>query len=243
MGTFASIQTRVQNRTIDLPASVQAEIPALVNLAVNKIQEKHNFKVMEGELAFVTNHLAGDGGRFLGQTPTSFKEFRNGDPFWIKNDGTVRTIATAQKRGDVWGPDYLDNADIGFPLAIVMENGMVATSGDFAINFDVYPLPDGNSDFTDGEYRIFIPTFNYTAPLVAGGDTNWFTLHAEEWVVAYATSEAMAVDWNFEGEQLWTSRANKFYNDVVLQDKRARLAGVTTLVPHRLGARQSKLRL
>lgn len=239
MGTFLSIRNRVQTRVIDLPTAVLAEVPALVNMAIRRIQVKHNFKVMEAELAAVTNRLAGDSGRFLTAMPGLFKEFR-GDPFWIKNDGTVRGLKTAQKRGDVWGPDYMDNADIGFPLVLVEETGFATDS---IPNLDVYPLPDGNSDYGDGEYRIFIPYWTYLTDLVSDGDTNWFTTNAEEWIVAYATSEAFAIDWDEERMAVWAQRAQVFYNDVILQDKRARLAGVTTLVPHRLGERQSKLRL
>src|SRR5262249_27887483 len=138
--TFASIQSRVSSRTIDLPASVQAEVPALVNLAVTKLQEKHNFKIMEAEVAAVTNHLASDQGRFLVQMPITFKEWRK-KPYWIKNDGTVRKIEFSQSRVEVWGPDYMDNQDIGFPLVVVQEVGEVAAGGDFAINLDIYPLP------------------------------------------------------------------------------------------------------
>ena len=239
MGTFSSIQTRVLNRVIDAPTTVVNEVPALINLAITKLQVKHNFKVMEAELAFVSNRLASDSGRFLSLIPATFKEFR-GEPFWIKNDGTVRQMQTAQKRGDVWGPDYIDNADIGFPLVMIFEPG-INTDGTYDI--DLYPLPDGNSDYPDGEYRIFLPIWQYLAPLSQPGDSNWFTLNAEEWIVNYAVGEAFALDWDETRMAVWKQRSMEFFNDVVLQDKRQRLAGVTTLVPHRLGARQSKLRL
>lgn len=246
MVTFATLQTKVANWLIDTPPAVQAEVPALINYALLQLQEDHNFKIMEQELTFTTSVPNGGLGspnpHLLGVVPyQTFKEYR-GKPFWIKFDGTVRKMEVADKRGEIWGPDYFDDQDIGFPQVIVQGPPSDELG---ASNFYVYPLPDGNSDYSDGEYRIVIPIQKYLSVLVNGSDHNWFTDQpsGEQFIVNYAVAEGFARDWDEQRYSIWAARAEVYRKKIVLQDKRFRLSGVDTLVPHRLGARQSQLRI
>lgn len=233
MGTFLSIRTRVSTLVIDLPAAVQAAVPALVNAAMRKIQVKHNFKVMEAEALYTTALST----RILGAVPTDMKEIAQ-EPFYTEFNypGQFRRITlTANRHGTVGA---FGAQDVGRPMVLLDAIPLV----DGSRNYEIYPLPDGLSDYSDGQYRITVPYFRYLPALAADGDTNWFTVYAEEYIVNQATARAFAMDWDEEHLAVWSKLAEEERGEVILQDKRFRLAGVNEFVPLWRGARSPTLR-
>ncbi len=249
--TYTDLQARVSRRIIDLPTAVQAEVPKLVNIAVNKLQERHNFRVMEAELAAYTavgSHtlVSSVGGAAISWPgATGFKEWR-GEPYFLQaSDGAPRFMTLAPDRSSIWGSftqGGTTTSDASFPHVIVEE----PSSDDFNNrNLSVYPIPDGNSDYSDGEYRITIPYHRYLVPLSAGGDHNWLTdqLSGEEFIVRWATAEGHALNWDWEKYTILTAQSEVHYKDIVNADKRYRLSNVNEWVPHWRGVHQNRTRL
>ena len=225
MGNYSTIQTRVTRRVIDLPSAVTAEVPQLVSLAISKLQERHNFKVMESRIAAFTTVNSG----LLvdsvgGSTLTASFEYPSSNVFgsFVNDEGGYSVI------------------DSGFPQAIHPVN----SGADNLTSFYVFPVPDGNSDYSDGEYRIFIPVWQYL-PALTDSQSNWFTSQpsGEEFIVRYATSEAHSLNWDFEKEAIMKAEAEIHYKDLVLADKRYRLSATTEFVPHWRGVHQNRTRL
>jgi hypothetical protein len=253
VGNYSELQTRVTRRVIDLPAAVTAEVPQLINIALTKLQEKHNFRVMEAELAaytLVRTHtlLQSVGGPAI-IIPTApainFKEWR-GEPWYLRyQDGSPRFMSWAPSREAIWGMFTQGGAvttDQSFPQIILEE-----PSSDIynSRNLSVYPLPDGASDYPDGEYRITIPFYQYLPALDLSGDHNWLTDQpsGEEFIVAWAAGKAFSLNWDFQKYALLTQEAETHYKDVVTADKRYRLGPVREWVPHWKGAHSNKTRI
>jgi hypothetical protein len=226
MSQFSVLQARVERRVIDLPASVLAEVPILINEAMHFLQQRHNFKVMETETAQTST--TADSHTLLA-VPSDYKEAR-GLPYLVFNDGSTKDLLLAANRAAVLDALTLsDPNDVGEPVVI-----LDAEPNDLGVrNFEVYPFPDGNSQFGDGEYRVVIPYWRYLPDLSAGTDTNWLTENAEEYLVFKATAEAFSVDWDEERSAAWEAKAGVKFNETIAADKRFRLGGVTTLVIHK----------
>ena len=99
------------------------------------------------------------------------------------------------------------------------------------MNFEVFPLPDGQSLYANGQYRIVVPYWKYLTALSASSDTNWFTANAEQWIVWKTASEAFFLDWDEERATFWAQKAAGARKEVIDLDKKYRLAGVRELVP------------
>lgn len=237
MSTFETIQDRVNRRVIDLPASVVTEVPDLVNKAVRTLQEMHNFRVMETETAQLTTTVATR--PLSAAVPANFKEFR-GLPYLVKDDGSTKKLLLAANRAaalDVFSLD--DPNDKGEPKLILDPE---PTDDEGARTLEVFPFPDGLSDWSGGEYRVVIPYWRYVAALDEGTDENWFTSNAEWFLTFLATAEAFYLDWDEERGQMWEARAGDLAPDgravgefkrVMKQDKMARLGSVSQLAIHR----------
>ena len=221
MGTLATITTRVQTRIIDTPTAIQDEVTGLINAAMHKLQTKHNFKVMETLLAASTTVDT----RVLTTLPSDFKEWR-GKPYYVRDEGDRQRMVWAAARGDL--TSYIDEDDDSFPMVLLVSE----PTDTGAANIEVWPLPDGNSDYDDGEYRIKMPYYRYLPALAADGDTNWFTVNAEDWLVNQAVAEGFFLDWDEERATVWAQRAQLELSEVIGRDKKYRLSTVETLVPH-----------
>lgn len=238
--TYEQIQDEVLRNLIDTPTAVQEGVPNFINRAMRTLQGKYNFKVMEKEADYLTTvgqrEIETGGNAYL---PTRFKEWRL-EPFALADDGTWWELtwaphATAVRR--MWSDE-----DEGAPSVLLQD---LYTSDD-GLNTEaaihVYPLPDGNSDYDDGEYRISVPYIGYVADLSADADDNWFTTNAAEWLIFQATAEGFFTDWDENRASVWTQRAANKFDEVKMLDKRMRLGGVRELVPHWQGARKPMLR-
>lgn len=230
---YSEIQDEVLRNLIDTPTAVQEGVPDYINRAMRTLQGKHNFKVMEAEIDYTTT----EGTRVLSATmPTRFKEWRL-EPFCLADDGTWWELTwapniTAVRR--MWSDE-----DEGAPQALYEAE---PSTDDYVNAIEVYPLPDGNSDYDNGEYRISVPYHAYVADLSADADSNWFTTNATEWLIFQATAEGFFTDWDENRATVWTQRAANKFDEVKMLDKRKRLGGVRELVPHWQGARKPMLR-
>ena len=232
MADFAALQTRVKRRVIDLPSSVTTEVPDLIREAIRELEDFHNFRVMRTSVDATTV----EGTRKLVTTPSDFKSFR-GRAYLTSDLGIMKEIVIAPniqaalKRFGVGTAD-----DRGAPKALLVSEETEAGGSDI----DVYPLPDGLSDYSDGDYRVTVPYWRYLTALSADGDTNWFTVNAIQWILAKATAEAFALNWDLAREAQWLAKAAVGRGLVMNLDKRIWLGGFDTLVPHR-GAREAKI--
>jgi hypothetical protein len=232
MATYSELQTQIERRVIDLPSAVTAEVPNLINRIIRELQKNHNFKVMEAEHAVSTTAES----QSLGSVPSDFKEFRD-FPYYREEVGRFRRMTIAAAKD---GPgEYFGAEDEGYPMVLL--DGLPSDVAG-ARTWTVYPIPDGNSDFDDGEYRIVVPYWKYLPALSADGDTNWFTVNGEAYIVDQVTSEAFFLDWDEQRAAVWAQKAAPFKNDLIKTDKLYRLSGVTELVPHFEGARTPRLR-
>ncbi len=234
MADFAALQTRVKRRVIDLPASIVAEVPDLINEAIRELEDFHNFRVMRTSVDATT----GEGTRKLVTTPANFKSFR-GRPYFTSDLGIVTemtiapNIQAALKKFGVGSAD-----DRGTPRVVLIGEETEAGGADI----DVYPLPNGLSDYSDGDYRVTVPYWRYLTALSADADTNWFTVNAIPWILHKATAEGFALNWDVAREAQWLARAQASRAAVVSLDKRIWLGGLNTLVPYR-GASEAKIRI
>lgn len=231
MSTYLELQNEVKTKLIDTPTAIQTIAPKLVNRALKTLQA-HNFMVMEAEQAYVTVLNQ----RSLGSLPGDFKEFR-GEP-WMQQftSAKVRPITVATSREGLLRA--IDPDDTGWPHAVL--NGMPTTLG--VRTLEVYPLPDGLSDYTDGEYRITLPYWRYMVDLSAPGDTNWFTINAEEYIVYKAVAEGFAMDWDEQRSAVWEQKAELERKKVIKIDKMLQVSAMRTMVPHYKGVNSPLLR-
>jgi hypothetical protein len=257
--TYTQLQTRVQSRIIDLPAAVQSEVPTLVNEALMELQRRHNFRVMEQEYygwtLYNTRQL--QQGSVQGNTvppwglwptsttvsplpfPSNFKEWRD-DPIFVRyQDGSVRFVTIAQDRHSIYGT--FTEGDNSFP-SVVVAGPPSDQYGDVILN--VYPLPDGLSDWPDGEYRLLFPYYGYLPALVNTSDHNWLTddTAGGRFIINKATADGFALDWDTANEQKWLGKAELEYKQVVNADKKYRLGAMNELATHARGQYQGRTR-
>lgn len=228
MATYSEIQTRVTRRVIDLPAAVTAEVPALVNEAIRKLERMHNFRVMRATVDFTTT----EGTRSVGTLPLNWKEWRD-EPYYTEDLGRIRELGVAESANEVKLAFGVDEIDDGEPEVILISDPSDEAG---AMTVHVYPLPDGNSDYSDGEYRLTLPYWKFLADLSGSGDTNWFTVNADDYIYRQATADAFALNWDREKSDWWQERADAKANEVILTAKKQATAGTDVLVMHK-GAR------
>lgn len=211
--TFAEIQTEVERRLIDLPQAVQDAIPSLVNQAIRDMQDTHNYKAME---ATQESNTVLDT-RVLVAKPALWKEAR-GRPWYEENTGTVTLMEYSPDTNSAL-MQYNDDGVGGEPALLVLTPA----------NIEVYPKSDGNSDFGDGEYRVRVPYWAYTAELSDDADTNWFTANAALYIIDRATADGFKIDWDEGRAKFWDGEADKRFRKVLNKDKYEWLATTDTL--------------
>ncbi len=224
MATFQTLQDRVERRVIDLPASVVTEVPDLLNKAMRELEDHHNFRIMGVQTAQLTTTVAT---RPLSTAvPSTMKELR-GRPYLVMFDGSTRDLLVAPHRMAAHDVYTLDDADDkGEPRLVLQTEPTDETGSEL---WFVYPYPDGQSDWSDGEYRVVIPYWRHLTELSVGSTSNWFTNNAEWYMVFKATAEAFYLDWDEARGQLWETRAQGELAKVLKVDKLARLGSVRQL--------------
>lgn len=242
MSTFATLKTRVQRRVIDLPAAVQAEVGDLVNDAVIAIQRRHNFRAMERTLGVTTS----EGNVIIAANVEYFKEYKDKGPYMARRQGTSKQLITTEFPDIDQAISYTDpNVDKGEPEFIYtnVQSNPESPGAVGSTSFFVAPFPDTNGNWDDaGNYRIVIPYYGYTAPLVNDNDTNWFVKFAQEYIINKATAEAFMLNWDYEAMALWLQRSEEKLKELIREDKLKRAASIDSLVPMHEGARQPQVR-
>jgi hypothetical protein len=229
VATYTQLQTRVQRRVIDLPSSVTAEVPDLINEAIRELQNRHDFQVCEA-LSGPTSTDAVTPSHTLLAQPSDWSKAR-GDPYFVRNDGSWGRLTWAPDRAEcVKKYGQSTSTSIGRPRLLLLGE---ASDDDGTRNIEVWPYPDGNSDWTDGEYRVYVPYWKFLPDLSASGDANWFSVNALRWIIAKATSEAFYLNWDENRGTLWEAKAEKGANEAIRLDKLQRLGGVGELVWHK----------
>lgn len=233
MATYGEIQTRVERRVIDLPSAVAAEVPALVAEAVRELQDGYDFIIME---ALGGPYTTVASTRALVAKPSDWKKPR-GDPYMeFDVNGRVKDIPWASSRMAVL--DLIPPEDTGMPKYLLLGE---PTDEAGAQSIEIWPLTDTNSDYSDGEYRLYVPYWKYLTTLSDDADTNWFTVNAELYIIHNATARAFELDWDEERMSIHKQLAAEQLKRVKMLDKTMRLAKNDTLMFHK-GALAPRLR-
>ena len=235
MASFSELQARVRRNIIDLPTQVSAAVPDLINAALSEVMEEHDFWFTRSQSDLVTTLNT----RVLGAVPSDFRKYR-GEP-WDQpfTDGAKpRPLSVAaHHEGALKG---FSPTAIGSPRVLV--EGLPSDTG--ARNWEVYPLPDGTSDYVNGEFRISIPYYRYPLELVNDGDTNWITANAvgAKFLEYHATGAGFFLDWDETRGAAWMQRAEISRKRLIKLDKMQVVSQTRTLVPHISGVNAPLLR-
>ncbi len=250
--SYSTLQTRVQTRIIDLPAAVLAEVPTLINDGVRFLTNSHNFKVMRAEFDYLTTTPTPPT-HILGAIPADWKEPRE-NAYYVLNNGDTHELEWQPTRAYTyrrWGAT--DPNNIGPPRDLLLGESESADfpttpnpdQDDTATNIEVFPYPDGTSDWPDGQYRIKVPYWRTLPDLSLAGDHNWFTDNADRFLVDFATFQGFLLDWDEQRAGIWQMQAmGKFdginYNTLggwarsaINRDKSSTFAPGRVLVPRR----------
>ena len=192
MTTFADLKSEVQDLVIDLPTRVQARVGDYVNRAVEDLQVKYNFRVMRA-LHEVNTVVAT---RSLGNLPSNWKEPRL-RPWYKDQTGNETPLEWIGDEDEELYKQYAttDANDKGPPSHLFARD--IDDLG--TKRLEVYPFPDGLSDWTSspvGEYRMVLPYYKFLAVLSGDTDANWFTNKATEYIVHQAAGHAFTADWD-----------------------------------------------
>jgi len=220
---YADLQTEILQLLIDTPTAVQQLVPAWVNRAIRKIEQKHDFKDMEKTATFTT----ATGVLTLGARPSDWKKARS-KPWYTDDSGYASELemfyTSRAEAGAMWGSNPIDT---GSPQALVEQDG----------NFQVWPLPDGLSQGTSGQYIVNVPYYAYLSDLTTSSDTNWFTENASQYIINYGVTWGFYANEDENRALIWEKLTQREEKDVILADKRRRLSNTDVLVPH-TGARR-----
>lgn len=231
MATNGDIQARVLRRVIDAPPSVVAEIQDLVNDAIREAEDRTDFPWMSSQIAYTT--IVNQ--RTLGAVPGDWKKWREKPYYTEFTDGKARGLIIPPNDAAASMAISADRTDRPYYLT---RSDLVAATG--SSDFNVYPLPNGLSDYADGEYRVTIPYWRYLPDLSANSDTNAATVDRElvQFIIQWASKLAFELDWNSMGAggggqaEYWERLAEKSWLRIKRREGTNVLSGVNTLVPH-----------
>ena len=194
MATLSQLRGRITEHVYDAPGFVTSTVvDRWINEAVRKLQEHRNYRVMEAELAANTATAT----RVLVARPSNWKEAQQDRPYYRRQLGDVVFLRWAGGEEDVRKEFTYNEADEkGAPrwLYEARPSDELGTR-----NIEVYPFPDGLSDWTSapaGQYRIVIPYWKYLTPLTGDSAENWFTNNAEEYIEFYGHWRAFRASWD-----------------------------------------------
>lgn len=210
MADFAAIKSKVESYVLDLPSSTQTLIGDWVNKAVRDAEVEHNFLHMLAEQTYITS----PGVRVLGAKPALWKA-RRAAPSLLFDDGGDEEIYWAPSGSEmVRVYDTGDPDDDGEPVFLL----------ETASDLEVYPFPDGISDYADGNYRVVVPYWSFSAVLTDDADTNFFTTAGEWYTVFAAVAEGLMFNRDEERAVQYLERANQQLSKLIRADKSMRRA-------------------
>ena len=223
---FATIKTEVEDWVLDLPTGLQVKVGTFANEAIKAAAKRYNFRFMEGKVA--TSPLSTtDQQRLLVVKPSDWKENR-GLPYEIHQDGTTDELDWAGSKSNMVRTHYAEQlpsesnttpADEGHPRYLE----------ETADDINVWPLPDNDSTWDNGLYRIVVPYWKYPATLVGDNDTNFLTENAEFYVIWKALSIAFGFNRDEERMTFWEKKAERQFKIIERQDKLSKLPDRMTL--------------
>ena len=233
---LGQVMTRASANCLGLDTTILQNLQAFVQSAVLQLQFIHNFQIMKAEVPYVTSSTPSSSpqSHILGVIPAggagvapAWKEPR-GTPYFLRQDGTARHLdwqPTREYMYRKWAPydvNQVGNRGISCwepaNLATLFDSSGATSATTEAdthppdynlttMNIEVYPFPDGNSDWSDGNYRVQIPYWGYVPPLLAAADSNWFTVNAIEFLVSCTTALCFEAAMDPKGASYWNSRA------------------------------------
>lgn len=220
MATLSELRARVRRYIIDVPDDTDTELDNWINEALIHAQDQHNFRFQRAEMSEET----ASGTRKLADKPADWKEARS-DPWLHTGTGEAELIKWAVSQEQMRGLYSQDDSDDTGQPTFVLET---------PTEFEVYPFPDDNSLWGNGNYRIIIPYWKYLDELSADGDSNEITNDrtGERFVVFGAVAEAFLFNLDEERGRIWMQRAAQELQRLVSRDKRSYLHRDVTLVPH-----------
>jgi hypothetical protein len=222
---FGQIQDEVESWLLDLPSGAASRIPGWINEAVKEAAKRHNFRSMESELLPVTV----DQQRMLVAIPSDWKEHR-GLPYLYRQDGSTKELNWADSESDMIRTYAIQLPDEG--------NTMPADEGppryllERPDQIDVFPLPDDESDWDNGNWRIVVPYWAYPATLTDDNDENFFTTTGDYYCIWKAASLGFAWNRDEERAQYFEAKAEKQFKRIERVDKLSRLPDRMTLAAH-----------
>lgn len=220
---FAQIQSNVENYLLDLPDETQAAIPSWINEATRDAERRFNWRHMEAEIEIQTVV----GVRELVNEPLRYKESR-GYPYVLHQDGGRDEIQWAPSLSDMLR--QVPEASIDPTKGAGEPAFLLARYDEYDDDYElsVYPLPDGRSQWANGEYRIRIPYWRYTAE-GPGLATNWFSQNLPYYLIFKAAALGFEFNRDEQRAQYFERRAEQQFKKGSGQQKRARLQGNPTL--------------
>jgi hypothetical protein len=221
-----AIKTEVQSWLLDMPAGASSRIQGWVNEAIRDATDRYNFRCMQDEELPITVNQQ----RELFTKPSNWKEHR-GEPYIFHQDGTTTPISWAQSEAQmvrtyaIQLPDEGNTtpADEGEPRYLLERETTV----------DVFPLPDDEADWDNGNWRLAVPYWKHMTAMSADADTNWFTQNAEYYVIWKALAIGFA--WNRDEERaaLYETKAERQFQRAKNQDKLSQLPDKLTRAVHK----------
>ena len=218
---LSEIVTIVNGYLLDEVASTSTLVPDFTNKAIYDAERRgYNFKHMETTLAVTTVEDT----QVLASRPALWKRGRL-RPSLSRFDGGRKELDwTDEQEAWRWYPlATAPTTDNGQPEVILVTETELL----------VYPEPDGESDWADGDYRLVIPYYARSADLADDADTNWWTINAPWYVIFQAVSTAMVRNREEQRAGMYAQLAEKEYQTARRQDLQMKLPERLTLVPRR----------
>lgn len=207
---YGTLQKQSGQWLLELPDTTEELIAQWVNEAIRWAERKNNFRYMEADATFVTTENT----RLLGAKPARWKRTRQ-DPWLSAEDGGAFEIDWAPSHSEMIR-QYGDNSELddGQPEFILEQ----------PTEFWCYPFPDGRSRYSDGEYRVSVPYWRYSASLVENIDSNWLTENAEEYVLYKTVAKGMFFNRDSRAAG-FDQLAMREFKEAKKEDKRGRIPG------------------
>ena len=214
---FGELKTSIQRYIIDDNVSVVDEINDVVNEAVRRMQDNHNFKVFESKTALLETTLVT---RKLNDVPSDFKMQRS-RPYLVDNSGNTIPIGWAPNDFEMDKIYEESNSaiDKGQPRFIFLFSKSTANVSPY-FEFHVFPFPDGLSDYTNGNWRIICPYWRYLPLLVSAADTN-FILNTYPLAIRFqCIAQLHWLNIDEERAAIWEGKADKMVREAKRADRR-----------------------
>lgn len=222
---FSELKSQTEFWLLDLPTGISTRVGGFVNEAIRKAEERHNFRCMEEELLPVTVNQQ----RELVSNKDSiirWKESR-GKPYYYRQDGTTVEIDWAPSESEmirtfaIQLPDEGNTtpADEGPPRYLLERDTTI----------DVFPLPDDESDWDNGLYRVVVPFWGYLDDLSGDNDTNWFTNNSPYYIIWKACELGFMANRDEERADYFAGKAEPLFKEMRRADKLSRLGDRLTL--------------